>query len=156
VFAVDREEFGAGFFGGREDVLAGEDEDLFRGEGEVFAGVERGEGGLETGGADDGDEHDVGGGQAGEFDEAGEAADEARPRWKGGGLRASGGVGLVVEEADVAHTVGTGDGGEFLPIAAGGDGDEFQFVGVGGDDAQRAFTDGTGGAEQDDAFAGGG
>jgi hypothetical protein len=89
----------------------------------------------------------------GEFDEAGEAADDARAGRKGGGLGASGLEGSVVEQADVADAVGAGDGGEFFPIAAGGNADEFKFVGVRGDDAQGVFTDGAGGAEEDDAFA---
>ena len=153
VLAVDGEELRAAGGGGGEDVAAGEDEDFLGGEGEVFAGGEGGEGRLEAGGADDGDEDDVGGGELGEFDEAGEAGDEAGAGRKGGGRGAGGGVGGVVVETDVADAMGAGDGGEFLPIAAGGDGDELEFVGVRGDDAQGVFTDGAGGAEEDDAFA---
>ena len=156
VFAVDREKFRAALRGGGEHVLAGENEDLFGSEGEVFASVKRGEGGFEAGGAHDGDEDDIGRGQLGEFDEAGEAADEARAGRKSGGLGASGGEGFFIEEADVADAMGGCDGREFFPIAPGGDRDELEFIWVGCDDAQRALADGTGGAEEDDAFAGGG
>ena len=153
VLAVDGQNFRAAGRRGGEDVLAGEDEDFLRREREVFAGLERGEGRFETGGADDSDEDDVGAGQLREFDEAGEAADETSVGGKGRGMRSRGGESGVIKNADVAHAVSAGDGGEFFPVAAGGDGDELEFVGVRGDDAQGVFTDGAGGAEEDDAFA---
>lgn len=120
MFAVDREKFRAALRGGGEHVLAGENEDLFGSEGEVFASVKRGEGGSEAGGAHDGDEDDIGRGQLGEFDEAGEAADEARAGRKSGGVGASGGEGFFIEEADVADAMSGCDGREFsqLPRAA--------------------------------------
>jgi hypothetical protein len=55
-------------------------------------------------------------------------------------------------EPDVAHAKLAGDLRETGMIGPGGDADEFQPVGLRGDDPQRAFADGAGGAEEDDAF----
>jgi hypothetical protein len=70
MLAIDGEDFDAVFAGFGHDDFAGHDEDFLGGDGDVFAGADRGEGGLEPGGANDGDEDDVGGGEGGEFDEA--------------------------------------------------------------------------------------
>ena len=156
VFAVDGENVCAGFFGGGQDEFSGENENLFRGEGEVFAGGEGGEGGCEAGGADDGNEDGVGGGELGEFNEAGEPADEVGAGGECGEIGASGGVSGIVEEADVAHIELASDGCEFVPLGVGGDAYELEFVAVGGEDAERILPDGAGGAEEDDPFAGGG
>ena len=109
---------------GGEDVLAGEDEDFLRRKRQVFARAEGGERGLEAGGADDGDQNDVGAGQLREFDEASETTDETSVGGKGRGMGARGREGRVIKNTDVAHAVSAGDGGEVLPVAAGGDGDE--------------------------------
>ena len=156
VFAVDGENFCAGFFGGGHDEFTGENEDLFGGEGEVFAGGEGGEGGCEAGGADDGDEDGVGGGELGEFNEAGEPADEVGAGGECAEIGAGGGVGGLVEEAHVANVEFARDGGEFFPPRVGRDADEFEFVRVSAEDAKGVFTDGAGRAEEDYAFAGGG
>ena len=155
VLAVDGEELSAVFFRGGHDELAGEDEDFLRGEREVLAGGERGERGVEAGGADDGDQHDVRFGQLREFDESGKSADEAGAGGKCSDVGASGGERGVVKHPDVAHAELAGDAGEFLPIGTGGDADEFELVAVRREHAKRVFADGAGGAEEDDAFAGG-
>ena len=155
VLAVHRQEFRAVLPGRGHDELAGEHENFLRGEGEVLARGEGGEGGLEAGGADDGDEHEVGLGQLGERDEPAQAAVQL-----GAGRKAAGGlgrgVGGVVEHRDVLHAEVAGDLGEPRVVGAGGDADELELVAVRGDDAQGVFADGAGGAEQDDAFAGAG
>ncbi len=109
---------------------------------------------MESGGADDGNEHGVSLGEAGEIGESGEAGVKGGAGGEGTGGAGGGESGIVVE-AYVGDAESVGDGGEFFPIAARGDGDEFEFVGVRGDDAQGVFADGAGGAEEDDACAGG-
>ena len=70
VLAIDGEEFDAALGGGGGDDFASHDEDFLGGDGEVFAGFNGGERGVESGGADDGDEDDVGTGEGGEFEQA--------------------------------------------------------------------------------------
>ena len=75
--------------------MAGEDEDFLRRKRQVFARAEGGKRGLEAGGADDGDQNDVGAGQLREFDEAGETTDETSVGGKGRGMGARGREGRV-------------------------------------------------------------
>jgi len=58
----------------RHDSLAGHDKNLLARHGDVFARLDRGEGGAEAGDSDDGDKDEVGLGQRRELDETGFAA----------------------------------------------------------------------------------
>ena len=137
------------------DELAGEDEDLLGGQGEVLAGGERGEGGLEPGGADDGDQHEVGLGQLRKGDEAGEAPVKLRASREGTGAFGRG-IGRVLKHRHMRHAEIARDLRESGVVRAGGDADQIELVPVRGDDAQGALADGAGGAQEDDALAGAG
>src|ERR1017187_144880 len=137
----------------RHPDLAGENRDLFRGEGQVLPRGDRGQGRLESRRADDGDEDDVGAGQGREVRDAPRAGQEAGAPREGAvlpRLRAC----LCVKERGVGDGEFAGDLGQLAPIGARGDADELEALPVGGDDAQRVAPDGAGRPQQDDAPAG--
>ena len=69
-------------------------------------------------------------------------------------MRAGRGERLRLEQTGFAHAELARDRGEFFPVGASGDADQFELVGMRGNDAQSAFTNGTGGAQQDHTAAG--
>ena len=70
VFTVGGEQAHVVALGSFDYEGATEHEELFVGQCDVFAGFDRGEGGFEATGADHGDEHDIGFGQSGDFEQA--------------------------------------------------------------------------------------
>jgi hypothetical protein len=66
VFGIDRKDADVllGCAGG--DDFTGHDQDFLGGDREVFSGINRREGGVKTGGADDGNEDDIGAFELGE------------------------------------------------------------------------------------------
>jgi hypothetical protein len=135
------------------DELAGEHEDFLRGEREILAGGERGERGSQAGGADDGDEHDVGLGQLREFDQPGEPAVDSVPAGNAPGRPRRG-------EAASSNTPTCGTpnwramAASFSQLARAAMPTSSSLSRMRGDHAQGVFADGAGGAEEDDAFAG--
>ncbi len=136
------------------DELAGEHENLLGGEREVLAGADGGEGGLEAGGADYGDEHEIGLGEGRQRGQALETVMKLRACGDLAGAAREGG-GVFVEQRGVGYAELAADLEECGRVLAGGDADELKFVGMRAEDAQGVFADGAGGAEEDDAFAGG-
>src|SRR4051812_46083167 len=63
MLAVDSQDTDAIFAGLVHDSFTGHDEDFFGSDGDVLAGADGGEGGFKAGGADDGDEDNIGGGK---------------------------------------------------------------------------------------------
>ena len=151
VLAVHGQEVHVFPLGGLRDGLAGHDEDLLAGDGEVHATLDGGEGGGEPGGADDGDEDHVGLASVHEVDEAlgagvkGDAVRELRLRF---GRR--GGIG----EGDVLHAGLDGLLDEGIRAAVRGEADDLHALGEVTGHFEGAGADGTGGAEKDDAFGG--
>jgi hypothetical protein len=142
--------------GGGHHELAGEHEHFLRCESDILSRIDRGEGGLESGRANDCDENEIGFGERGDFDQARKTAVKTGADGKGRRGSFGGGVSAIVENRDVRHAEVARDAGETFVIVAGGDADELKLVGMRGDDAERVFADRTGGAEQDDAFRCGG
>ena len=70
VFAIDRQHAHAMFGRFAHYRLARHNQNFLRGDRDIFAGADGGQGRLQAGGADDGDEHDVCRRQRGEFDQA--------------------------------------------------------------------------------------
>ena len=155
VLAVHRQDPPAAGPGGGDDEAPGEDENFLAGEREVLAGGQGGQRRLEAGRADDRDQDQVGLGQsrparpgrrarpsAASRSEslrnpraARQAASSKRPAWRTPNSRA------------IAAS---------LPaLARAATADQLQPVAVGRAGPAGCFADGAGGAEEDDAFAGG-
>ena len=70
VLAVHRQHADAVFAGLSHHDFTGHHENFLRRHGDVLAGADRGQGRLQPGGADDGDQHDVGAWQRGQLDQS--------------------------------------------------------------------------------------
>ena len=126
MFGVDGKDLDAFAACGLHDDTPGHDEDFFAGYGDIFSCFDGSEGGVETGGADDGDEDEVDGGEGGEGGEGVWAIEHGggvigeSGACGGGGLRVDecgdfGGPGADLFEEGVGATE-CGDGGDAHPV----------------------------------------
>ena len=149
VLAVHGEDADAVLAGLVHHDLAGHDEDFLRGNGDVLARANGSECGLQAGGADDGDEDDVGLGHRGELQQAFVAGVDLD-------LGAEGGPEFVrlrgVGERDGGGLILEGLGEEQLGVAARREAENAQAVGQVIGDLEGAGADGAGAAEEDDVF----
>lgn len=133
MFAIDGGESDAFFFDERHDDLPGGDEDFFAGEGDVFSGVDGGEGGLEADDSGDCDDDEVG------FRERGDVDD---------GLHSAGENVLpgdfLIHEGEFLDFKFGGLGEEFGGGSVGDEADDLEFIGVLADDVEGLGSDASG------------
>jgi len=136
-----------------DDQLAGGDEGLIVGQGDVHAPADAEEGGAEAGGADHGGDEEVG---LGGFDEAlGGVRAEQQPTVGGFGEVVAERRGLaLLSESEAGPRMVGGLSGEFFRAAAGGEADHLDTAAEIADDVKRALADAAGRAEQGDPAPG--
>jgi hypothetical protein len=156
VFAVDGEQFPAGFGGGGHDKFTGSDEDLFVGESDGAAEFNGFVGGFESNDTDGSGNDDVGAGVSSDGQHA------LASMMDGGERRDS----LFVEAAgEFVGELRSGDGNkfgvvafdlgeEFVEVGAGGEGEDLELAGERFDDGEGLASDGAGGTEDGEGFHG--
>ncbi len=148
MFGVDGKDLDAFAASGIHDDTACHDEDLFTGYGDIFSCFDGSEGGVETGGTDDGDEDEVDGGEGGEGGEGVWAIEH------GGGVTgesgAGGGGGLGVDEGGDFWGPGADLLDEGVGVAEGGDGGDAHPIWEVCGDFECALADGAGAPQDGD------
>ena len=146
MLAVDGQDAAPHPRGRGHDLLPGHDEDLLARHGEILVGFQRLQGRLQTRGADDGDQHDVGFRQSCQLFQPRVAMQDGVV----GQLGSKGRGGGFIAGAELRGGELPGQLQQTGRVVPTGKADDLDLLRQGPGDAHRALADGAGGSQNDD------